>query len=150
VRIHTPEQIRELYKSVKMFGQIRPVVIDENGLILAGNGLVQACRENGETEIAAYRMTGLSEAKKKKLMIADNRTYGLGLDDNTNVMQLLKELGDFDVPGYEEDLLRELLADDFDDVVNDVAVRDYGVLNEEEIQVIQQSGVRKEAMILER
>ena len=39
VRIHTEQQLKEFQRSVTMFGQIRPIVIDENNVILAGNGL---------------------------------------------------------------------------------------------------------------
>ena len=37
-RHHNDFQINELAKSVDKFGQIRPVVIDENNVILAGHG----------------------------------------------------------------------------------------------------------------
>ena len=36
VRIHTEQQLKEFQRSVKMFGQIRPIVVDENNVILAG------------------------------------------------------------------------------------------------------------------
>ena len=39
VRIHTDKQLKEFEKSIRMFGQLRPIVIDENNMILAGNGL---------------------------------------------------------------------------------------------------------------
>lgn len=42
IRRHSPKQISEYVRSVKMFGQIRPLVIDEDGVILAGNGLYDA------------------------------------------------------------------------------------------------------------
>ncbi len=41
VRIHTEQQLKEFQRSVKMFGQIRPIVVDENNVILAGNGLYE-------------------------------------------------------------------------------------------------------------
>ena len=47
VRMHPPEQIKEMKRSIKQFGQIRPAVIDENNMILAGNGMVAAMREMG-------------------------------------------------------------------------------------------------------
>ena len=40
VRIHTEQQLKEFQRSVKMFGQIRPIVVDENNVILAGNCLL--------------------------------------------------------------------------------------------------------------
>ena len=39
VRMHTDKQLKEFRRSVEMFGQIRPIVVDEAGVILAGNGL---------------------------------------------------------------------------------------------------------------
>ena len=45
VRIHTEQQLREFERSVRMFGQIRPIVVDENNVILAGNGLYERSLE---------------------------------------------------------------------------------------------------------
>lgn len=50
VRIHTEKQLQEFEKSVRMFGQIRPIVIDENNVILAGNGLYETLKRMGRGE----------------------------------------------------------------------------------------------------
>ena len=42
VRIHSEQQIRELKRSLEKFGQTRALVIDENNIILIGNGLYEA------------------------------------------------------------------------------------------------------------
>lgn len=132
VRKHPKKQIQELQRSIKMFGQIRPIIVDENNIILAGNGLAQALREMGETQAKVLKMSNLSEKDKIKLMVADNRTYSLGFDDHDNIFELLSQLdGDFDVPGYDEELLEELLAEDEEVEEN---LQSYGVLNKEEIQ----------------
>ena len=47
VRIHTEQQIKEFERSIKMFGQIRPIVVDENNVILAGNGLYDTLLKMG-------------------------------------------------------------------------------------------------------
>ena len=39
VRMHTQTQLKEFVRSIEMFGQYRPIVVDETGTILAGNGL---------------------------------------------------------------------------------------------------------------
>ena len=39
IRYHTEAQLKEFERSVRMFGQIRPIVVDEDNVILAGNGL---------------------------------------------------------------------------------------------------------------
>lgn len=47
VRNHSIKQIEEFKRSVQMFGQIRPIVIDEDNVILAGNGLFMALEALG-------------------------------------------------------------------------------------------------------
>ena len=41
VRMHTEKQLKEFERSVSMFGQLRPIVADEAGVILAGKGLFE-------------------------------------------------------------------------------------------------------------
>ena len=80
IRIHTDKQLKEFERSVKMFGQIRPIVIDENRIILAGNGLYETLKRMGETEADVYQYFNLTEHQKKKLMIADNKIFSLGIE----------------------------------------------------------------------
>lgn len=80
VRRHTDKQLKEYVRSIEMFGVIKPLVVDETGLILTGNGLYFALKSMGAEECDCYVMAGLTEAQKKKLMLADNRVYELGMD----------------------------------------------------------------------
>ena len=59
VRVHGAKQIEELKRSYNKFGQIRPVVIDNDGVILAGNGLVQALTELGVEKVEVLPMKNL-------------------------------------------------------------------------------------------
>ncbi len=127
VRIHSDKQITEFKRSIEMFGQIRPIVIDEDGTILAGNGLYDALRAMGRTEADCYVAAGLSESQKKKLMLADNRIFSLGVDDIQGFDDLIAELDDLDVPGYDEELLKTLTAD-FEDV--DGMMAGYGLIDD--------------------
>lgn len=139
VRVHTEKQVAELKKSVDMFGQIRPVVIDENNVILAGNGLVEAMKLRGDKQVNVLRLTDLTENQKKKLMLVDNRIYTLGFDNNEVIFELLEELkGDYDIPGYEEEMLRELLEDE-EEKINEL-IEDYGKLTPEETQPFKEAG----------
>ena len=79
-RKHPEAKIKEMVKSVEMFGQTRPLVIDENNVVLAGNGLLIALRRLGTEKAEVFKKTGLSDAQKKKLMLADNKIYSLGID----------------------------------------------------------------------
>jgi ParB-like chromosome segregation protein Spo0J len=64
VRMHPEAQIVELMRAVTMFGQTRPVVIDEDNTVWAGNGLITALTRLGRTDAQALRMHGLSNAAK--------------------------------------------------------------------------------------
>ena len=60
VRIHTEQQLKEFRRSVKMFGQIRPIVVDENNVILAGNGLYDTLIAMGKETADVYRYNNLT------------------------------------------------------------------------------------------
>lgn len=129
VRKHTDKQIGEYIRSIKMFGVIKPIVVDETGEIICGNGLYLALQQMGETECDCYVME-LTEAQKKKLMLADNRVYELGVTDFDAFQDLIRDLdGDIDVPGWDDDLLSALTASmqDVDDMVSD-----YGTFSPED------------------
>ena len=128
VRIHSEKQTKEFVRSLEAFGQIRPIVIDEDNTILAGNGLYAALMAKGDTEADCYVVKGLTPNEKKKLMLADNKIYSLGVDDMDVFEEFLKELGDdLEIPGYDEDLLKTITAD-LEDV--DEMLSGYGVVSE--------------------
>ena len=100
VRIHTEQQLREFERSVKMFGQIRPIVIDENNVILAGNGLYDTLLRLEYEEAEVYQYFDLTENQKKKLMIADNKIFSLGIENLDTLNSFLEDLhDDLDIPG---------------------------------------------------
>lgn len=145
VRKHTETQVNEIMRSVKQFGQTRAIVIDEKNNILIGNGLHEAMLKLGMSEAFVYKKSGLSEVEKKKLILADNKTYALGADDYENIEAYLEEItatGDFDIAGFDEATLQNLMRD-VDEVLQDV--QSYGVLSPETIQQKQKVEERKAA-----
>ena len=142
VRIHSEQQIRELKRSIEKFGQTRALVVDENNVILIGNGLYEAMVSLGYQEASVYVKTELSENDKKKLMIADNKTYALGIDNLDTLNEFLEELqGDLDIPGYDEEILQQMVAD-ADEVTEKIS--EYGTLDESEIQKIKEANEKRE------
>lgn len=143
VRMHTEKQLKEFRRSVEMFGQIRPLVVDENGVILAGNGLYKALCLMECAEADCYVVTGLSEAQKKKLMLADNRVFDLGVDDLETLDAFILELkDDLDIPGFEKDLLQAMVMEV--DAAGD-ALREYGRIEPEKAEAIKETRERYEA-----
>ena len=134
IRRHTDKQIKEYVRSLQMFGQIKPVVVDETGQILAGNGLYEALKSMGEETCLCYVVEGLTPNEKKKLMLADNRVYELGFTDTAIFDEIIKDLsGDLDVPGWDADLL-EMLNSSIADANS--AVESYGVYEPSEVEAV--------------
>lgn len=70
-RVHGPKNCQRIGKSLKAFGQQKPVVVDDKGIITAGNGTWQEARKLGWTHIARVR-TQLSGAMATAYGLADN------------------------------------------------------------------------------
>ena len=72
-KIHGPEQIKQLRRSLREFGFVSPVLIDENKNLIAGHGRVEAARAEGMTEVPYVTVSDLTEAQRRAYIIADNR-----------------------------------------------------------------------------
>ena len=147
IRIHTEKQLEEFERSVRMFGQIRPIVVDEKNTILAGNGLYETLLRMGEEQALVYKYEDLTESQKKKLMIADNKIFSLGIENLDTLNEFLEEWnGDLDIPGFDEEILKQMVAD-ADEVTEKIS--EYGTLDEEEIQQIKEANEKREQKELE-
>lgn len=136
-RKHPQKQINEMKRSLNAFGQFRDVVVDESGVVLVGNGLVMAMRELGWEECDALRYTNLTENEKKKLMIADNQVASLGVDDYSAIEEILNSLaGDYDVPGYDEEMIK-LIVEQTDSVMD--TAMSYGVYEPEDVNALKET-----------
>lgn len=130
VRLHSAKQLEEYKRSVQKFGQTKAIVVDETNTILIGNGLYEAMKALGFTEAACFVKPGMSEHDKLKMMMADNKIYSLGVDNLEAIEDIISELGgvkDFDIPGYDADLLETLT---FDAIEADDFMGGYGVLDD--------------------
>lgn len=142
VRIHTEQQIKEFCRSVKMFGQIRPIVIDENNVILAGSGLYDTLLAMGKDTADVFQYNNLTENQKKKLMIADNKIFNLGIENLETLNIFLEELqGDLDIPGFDQEILQQMVSE-AEDVTQKLS--EYGTLNEDEIQSIRETSEKRQ------
>ena len=72
-------KFKKLVKSIKEFPEmlkLRPIVIDENNIILGGNMRYKACQEAGLKEIYVIQADDLTEKQKKEFIIKDNVGFG--------------------------------------------------------------------------
>ena len=102
--------VEEIRKSLRRFGQQRPLLALPDGTLVAGHHVWQAAEAEGWPDVAVLH-SDLSDAEVDAYLVADNRLSDLGLYDDTALAQLLGSLdGDLDGLGYTNDDLEQLLA----------------------------------------
>jgi DNA modification methylase len=101
-RTHSDEQVAQIAASIKEFGWTNPILVDGEGVIIAGHGRLLAARKLGFDEVPTIELRDLTEAQKKAYVIADNR---LALNAGWDNEMLTLELGELAAEGYNLDLL---------------------------------------------
>ena len=91
-KIHGPDQIEQLQRSLREFGFVSPVLIDEGKNLIAGHGRVEAARAEGMTEVPYVTVSDLTEAQRRAYIIADNRLTEAGVWDAGRLKLELQEL----------------------------------------------------------
>ena len=118
-RFITDAKFKKLVKSIKDFPEMleaRPLVIDEDNIVLGGNMRLKALKAAGVFEIPVKRVIGWTEQQKKEFIIKDNIGYGewdWDLVANGWEAEQLEDWG-LDVPnfgGNDEDLLGENISE---------------------------------------
>lgn len=74
-RTHSRRQIQQIADSIARFGWTYPILTDDDHSIIAGHGRYLAAIECQLKEVPVIVMTGLSEAEKRALAIADNTSF---------------------------------------------------------------------------
>ena len=105
-------------ESIKQCGYIAPIIVDEDGVILAGHTRYKALQKLGRTEVECIVKEGLTEEQKRKYRLLDNKTNELADWDLDLLAEELDGLdfGDLDLDwglDLEEDR-PEVVDDDYD------------------------------------
>jgi len=95
VRTHDERNLTAIKGSLRRFGQQKPIVVDSQGIVIAGNGTLTAAKDLGWTHINVIQ-TGLSGVEAVAFAIADNRTAELADWDDTALTQTLAALREED------------------------------------------------------
>ena len=129
-RLIKDDKFKKLVKSIQEFPQmleLRPIVVDENNIVLGGNMRLKACKEAGMKEVYIVRAENLTELQKDEFIVKDNvgfgewdwdmlanewdteklDEWGLDLPVDLSVTELEAEEDDFSVPegGIETDIV---------------------------------------------
>lgn len=92
------EAVDDVVESIKQCNYIAPIVIDEDGVILAGHTRYKALTKLGYKECEVLVVAGLTEEQKKKYRLYDNKTAEFAVWDQK---KLSEELSDVDFQGYD-------------------------------------------------
>lgn len=119
-RTHSDEQVAQIMASIREFGFCNPVLIDEQGTIIAGHGRVLAATRMKLETVPCVRLSHLTDAQKRAYIIADNR---LALSSGWDSELLSNELSDLhadeldlSVLGFDPDELAALIGFDVNEV----------------------------------
>lgn len=72
-RTHSKKQIKQIAKSIERFGFTNPVLISDEGEIIAGHGRVEAARLLGWKTVPTIALSHLSETERRAYVLADNK-----------------------------------------------------------------------------
>ena len=116
-RIIKDDKFEKLVKSIQEFPkmlELRPIVVNEDMIVLGGNMRLKACKEAGLKEIPIIKASELTEEQQREFIIKDNVGFGEwdwnDLANNWDADKL-NEWG-LDIPGFEAEVL-EAEEDDF-------------------------------------
>jgi DNA modification methylase len=130
-RLIKNDKFKKLVKSVQDFPEmleLRPIVVDENMIVLGGNMRLKACIEAGIKEVWIDIAKGLSEKQKKEFTIKDNVGFGEWEWDILANEWEQTELEDWGLDGFPfEDKVLEAEEDNFelpDEIKTDIVIGD--------------------------
>ncbi len=126
-KTHTPKQIDRLVRSMNTYGWTNPILIDEDGNVLAGHGRLEAAKRLGLTEVPTICLGHMTAAQKRAYIIADNRLTEVAgswdrklLASEHEAIRLVDPEFDLTETGFEDDdikiMLDSLVEADEDDV----------------------------------
>src|SRR4051812_2848253 len=101
-RTHTDAQVAEIAGSIRAFGFTNPILVGEDGDVVAGHGRLAAARRLGISMVPVVPLVGLTEVQRRQLMLADNR---IALNAAWDLDMLKLELTDLYAIGAELSIL---------------------------------------------
>jgi len=129
VRKHDEKNIDAIAASLKRFGQQKPIVVDQNNIVRAGNGTLAAAKKLGWDRIGVV-VSDLEPAELTAYAIADNRTSELAEWDMDGLTDQLKSLDDeLRSVAYDDFELPEVIpeASEKDDDISETKRNEFGV-----------------------
>ena len=118
-RLLKDDKFKKLVNSIKSFPEmlkVRPIVVNDDNIVLGGNMRLKACKEAGLKEVYVLKASGFTEEQQKEFIIKDNVGFGewdWELIANEWNAEEVTDWG-LDLPLFEEDEVLEAEEDDFE------------------------------------
>uniref|UniRef100_UPI003AF83123 ParB/Srx family N-terminal domain-containing protein n=1 Tax=Thiolapillus sp. TaxID=2017437 RepID=UPI003AF83123 len=113
-REHSPAQVSQIAASITEFGFVNPILVGDDGVIVAGHGRLLAAQQLGMKTVPVIVLSHLSTIQRQALVIADNR---LALNASWDEELLSLEIQALDETEFDIDLLGFSDAE-LDDMLN--------------------------------
>jgi hypothetical protein len=111
-RTHSDEQVTQIASSIREFGFINPIIIDDKNNVIAGHGRLLASKKLGLKEVPTVLVDHLTDTQRKAYVLADNQlALNAGWDDELLKLELaqLDDVGfDLELLGFDLDALDDL------------------------------------------
>jgi len=114
-REHPDDQLNHIIKSIEQHGIYRNIVVADDYTVLAGHGVMKACKKMGLTEVPVIKLKIKPDSPQAlKLLAGDNETGRLAAVNDRQLSEILKEVKDFDAvgligTGYDDMMLANLV-----------------------------------------
>src|SRR6266849_5645112 len=101
-RTHSDAQVAEIAGSIRAFGFASPILVGDDGDVIAGHGRLAAARQLGLVDVPVIQLKGLTEVQRRQLVLADNR---IALNAGWDADMLHLELRDLSALGADLSVL---------------------------------------------
>lgn len=138
-RTHSEKQVLQIASSIREFGFNNPVLIDQDGGIIAGHGRVLAARKIGINEVPTIELSHLTETQKKAYVIADNKiALNAGWDEEMLKLELEElRLADFDID------LTGFTDEEFNLLMDEPEAQKEGLTDDDEVPAVVDNPITK-------
>jgi len=111
---HPPQQIEQIINSIKEFGFADPILINEEGVIIAGHGRYEAGKKMGLKTIPTITIYDLTPEQENALRITHNKlTINSGFDEDKlriELQSLLESGFNLSITGFGDDEFAEMMG----------------------------------------
>lgn len=122
-RTHSDAQVAQIAASIKEFGFNNPILISDDGTVIAGHGRLMAARKLGLTDVPCVKLDHLTPTQRKAYVIADNQlAMNAGWNDELLTIELNELLADdfaLELLGFDPEELKRLMGTELTEGLTD-------------------------------